>query len=173
VEHHVYSIKPGLTLDLVHKLVHQMIPMRWKYHFFVRAQMRERRANDAERANPAGVADAGGAAALHRQQRQHHELAGQRNRRRYAESRCVEKVARVLVAFIGGAALLIPMLIMTPVSPGENTKLITVCVSVLLFGLLMGAGTKANHQEVLAASAAYAAVMVVYIGSATQNGTGS
>ena len=53
--------------------------------------------------------------------------------------------------------MLAPMLIMTHYT-SQSARLITVCVAVLLFGFLFAVGTRATNQEVLAASAAYAAV---------------
>lgn len=155
VEHHVYNLKPGLSLDIVRRMLHWLLPNGVKYDFAIATQMSRRSKEETELEQ--------GILANHR------ELVEQRHWRRYADSKLVDSLSRLIVAILGGAALLIPMLIMT-FRTKQSDKLITVCVSVTVFGVLFAMGTKASNQEVLAAAAAYAAVMVVYIGYATQTG---
>lgn len=72
---------------------------------------------------------------------------------------------RIIMAMFGGAALIGPMLIMT-LHPSKNTSLITVSVATFVFALVLafiardGAG-----KDVLGATAAYAAVLVVFVGT--------
>lgn len=76
----------------------------------------------------------------------------------------VDVFARFIVAFTGGLSLVVPMLIMRL---GENlTKsLVTVSVAVLLFSGVTSIMFKASNVETLAATAAYAAVLVVFVGT--------
>lgn len=74
---------------------------------------------------------------------------------------------RGLMAIFGGAALIGPMLIMT-LHPSRNTSLITVSVATFLFAIALTFGaTDSTGKDVLAATAAYAAVLVVFVGTST------
>jgi hypothetical protein len=84
-----------------------------------------------------------------------------------------ERFARFIACFLGGASLLVPMILMT-FKTQNNTRLIIVSCFVLFFGFMVSVFTEASNQEALGAVAAYAAVMVVYVGSASpSNGTSS
>ena len=72
-------------------------------------------------------------------------------------------------AMIGGLFLIVPMLIMT-LHKSLATSLITVSVSVILFALFIvfGSeviGTDPSQQELILSTAAYAAVLVVFVGA--------
>lgn len=70
-----------------------------------------------------------------------------------------------LMAIIGGSFLIAPMLIMV-LHPGTVTSLITTSVSVFTFGLAMSLSPFLDRPfDVLSATAAYAAVLVVFIGT--------
>jgi uncharacterized membrane protein len=57
------------------------------------------------------------------------------------------------------------MLVMT-LHKSRNTSLVTTTISVLLFAIVVAYfARKASPQEVLAATAAYAAVLVVFVGT--------
>ena len=75
------------------------------------------------------------------------------------------RVTRLLFSVTGGAALLVPMIIMTFYT-SQHARLIVVALAVILFSIFMAA-TNAPRDSIVAATAAYAAVMVVYIGSAS------
>jgi hypothetical protein len=68
------------------------------------------------------------------------------------------------MAFTGGASLIVPMLIMS-FDPSRNKSLIVVSVSVLIFAVFLSSGIHASNQETLAATATYAAVLVVFVGT--------
>ena len=70
---------------------------------------------------------------------------------------------RILVGVAGGAALLIPMIIMT-FATSQTARLIVVSVATMLFAVFM-AFTGTSKESVIGSVAAYAAIMVVYIGS--------
>ena len=78
----------------------------------------------------------------------------------------VDTLARFIVAIIGGFSLVVPMLVMRL---DENLKksLITVSVAVLLFSAVTSLMFKASNVETLAATAAYAAVLVVFVGTSS------
>lgn len=73
-------------------------------------------------------------------------------------------VDRLIVALAGGAGMLAPMIIMA-FATSRTARLLVVSLATLVFANFM-ALTSASKENVVAATAAYAAVMVVFIGSA-------
>jgi hypothetical protein len=82
------------------------------------------------------------------------------------ESVRYDRFARYLIANIGGATLLIPMIIMS-FATSKTSHLIVTSIFVLGFAFLIAVGTKASNYELLGATAAYAAVLVVYVGTSS------
>jgi VIT1/CCC1 family predicted Fe2+/Mn2+ transporter len=78
----------------------------------------------------------------------------------------VDRLTRFLIAFIGGAFLLVPMLVMA-IRPSTTKSLITTCVAVLLFATVVALGFKGKNVETMASTATYAAVLVVFIGTSS------
>ena len=78
----------------------------------------------------------------------------------------IDTLARFIVAITGGLSLVIPMLVMRL---GETLakSLTTVSVAVVLFSALTSLMFKASNVETLAATAAYAAVLVVFVGTSS------
>ena len=78
----------------------------------------------------------------------------------------VDTLARFIVAITGGLSLVVPMLVMRL---GETLpkSLTTVSVAVILFSALTSLTFKASNVETLAATAAYAAVLVVFVGTSS------
>lgn len=70
---------------------------------------------------------------------------------------------RFVTAILGGLALIAPMLIMA-IHPIREKTLITASLAVFLFALGLAWKSSAKRQEILAVTAAYAAVMVVFVG---------
>lgn len=70
------------------------------------------------------------------------------------------------LALVTGACLLTPMIIMA-FEQSRETKLLVVSVAVILVSLALGV-LLTSRDNIIAATAAYAAVMVVYVGSATK-----
>ena len=69
------------------------------------------------------------------------------------------------MALFGGVALIVPVLIMA-FHPTRNTCLITTTVATLLFALILAFEARDSRgKDVLTATAAYAAVLVVFIGT--------
>jgi len=91
---------------------------------------------------------------------------------RYLDSASVPS-SRLAMAFFGGIALIGPMLIMV-LQPSRNTCLITTSVATFLFATLLALGARdSTGKDVLAATAAYAAVLVVFVGTAMTTSTPS
>ena len=66
---------------------------------------------------------------------------------------------------IGGAALIGPMLLML-LYRDQNTSIITASGSMSLFTLVLGFGARElGGKDILAATAAYAAVLIAFVGS--------
>ena len=75
---------------------------------------------------------------------------------------------RVAMALFGGVSLIVPMLVMT-LHPSRNTSLITTSVATFVFAIALAIGaTDTAGKDVLAATAAYAAVLVVFVGTSAR-----
>ncbi|KAK3707629.1 hypothetical protein LTR37_011977 [Vermiconidia calcicola] len=75
-----------------------------------------------------------------------------------------KRLLRFAMAVLGALLLVIPMVIMTIVV-GKAASLITTCVSMLVFAILITMFTELGPNEVLGTTAAYAAVLVVFVGT--------
>lgn len=80
-------------------------------------------------------------------------------------------LSRLAMALFGGLALIVPMLIMTL----HQTKLTTLLTTSLFVAVVAVALAwwmeDAQNKDIIAATAAYAAVLVVFVGSGTSNTT--
>ena len=76
----------------------------------------------------------------------------------------VDRLARFIVAITGGLSLVVPMLIMR-IHQSPNKSLITTSVAVVLFAGVVSVGFSASNAETLGITAAYAAVLVVFVGT--------
>ena len=73
-------------------------------------------------------------------------------------------VERLGFGQFGGLALIVPMLIMT-LRPSRTNSLVTVSVAVMLFAVFLAFfANKSAGKDVLTATAAYAAVLIVFVG---------
>lgn len=86
-------------------------------------------------------------------------------------SKLVDRLVRFLVAVAGGAFLIVPMLIMTLGGPSLNTSLITAAVAMLVFALVIAFAVRASNAETMVATATYAAVLVVFVGTSSGGGS--
>ncbi|GAB1318642.1 hypothetical protein MFIFM68171_08852 [Madurella fahalii] len=93
---------------------------------------------------------------------------GKRNPAVKQISPTVDKLARLVVAIAGGAFLLAPMYGLTFMQT-QRDKLITVGLFVVFFAVVVALASKATNQEVVGATAAYAAVLVVFVSQGTEN----
>ena len=71
--------------------------------------------------------------------------------------------SRFLYGLLSCTLLIAPMAVLRSQQSSGSAPLITVSVSVALFSLLVALGSRASPQETMAASAAYAAVLVVFV----------
>ena len=78
----------------------------------------------------------------------------------------VDRLARFIVAMTWGLSLVVPMLTMR-IHQNTTKSLITTSVAVLLFSGIVSIGFKASNSETLGITAAYAAVLVVFVGTST------
>jgi VIT1/CCC1 family predicted Fe2+/Mn2+ transporter len=81
----------------------------------------------------------------------------------------VRIVASSIVAFFGGALLIVPMVVMS-FNPSRPKSLITVSCAVFLFGFFLGAVLRSKSSDTFVATATYAAVLVVFVGTGTGSG---
>ena len=78
----------------------------------------------------------------------------------------VDKFARFIIVLTGGLSLVVPMLIMR-LQQNSNKSLITTSVAVVLFSGVVSIVFRASNAETLSITAAYAAVLVVFVGTST------
>ncbi|KAK4986806.1 hypothetical protein LTR66_007768 [Elasticomyces elasticus] len=79
----------------------------------------------------------------------------------------VDRLARFIIAFVGGSVLVVPMLVMRLPRVGLAKSLITASIAVVLFSGALSIGLKASNTETLVATATYAAVLVVFVGTSS------
>ena len=79
-----------------------------------------------------------------------------------AISSTVDKSAWFIVVFVGEAALIVSVLIMSFHATKTN-RVTTLSVAILLFTIAMAVGFRTTNAETLIATATYAAVMVVFV----------
>lgn len=81
--------------------------------------------------------------------------------------------SRFFMALFGGVALILPTVVMSKFQ-GINVSLITTSVAVFLFGIALAFGaTDSTGKDVLTATAAYTAVLVVFVGTSLGSGGAS
>jgi hypothetical protein len=75
-----------------------------------------------------------------------------------------KRLLRFSMAALGGLLLMVPVVVMATV-PGLVSSLVTTCIATLVFAFLVAWRTELGPNEVLATTAAYAAVLVVFVGT--------
>lgn len=78
----------------------------------------------------------------------------------------LDRIARFLVGLMGGAWLVVPLIIMAVHSSLVKT-MITVCTAVVLFSLAVSLLFELDNKDTVTATATYAAVLVVFVGTST------
>jgi hypothetical protein len=73
-------------------------------------------------------------------------------------------LSRFVMASSGGLSLVVPVIVMANV-PGKTSSLVTTCIAMLVFAIGITFGTQLKADQVLGATAAYAAVLVVFVGT--------
>jgi VIT1/CCC1 family predicted Fe2+/Mn2+ transporter len=84
-----------------------------------------------------------------------------------AVSPFVDKLARFIISFAGGASLVVPMIIMCLPAQDRTKSLVVTSVAVTLFATFMSLVMHASNAETLVAAATYAAVLVVFVGTSS------
>jgi hypothetical protein len=77
-------------------------------------------------------------------------------------ARMAEAAARFLIAVFAGSFLVVPLIVLS-FQTSKASNLITVSICIVVFSLLVSLLSKASNYETMAASAAYAAVLAVFI----------
>ena len=78
----------------------------------------------------------------------------------------LDALARFIIAVGGGLSLIVPMLVMS-FDASRTKSLVTVSVAVVLFALLLSLGFDTDNKDTLMATATYAAVLVVFVGTSS------
>ncbi|EME79925.1 uncharacterized protein MYCFIDRAFT_141986 [Pseudocercospora fijiensis CIRAD86] len=78
-------------------------------------------------------------------------------------SASADRLARFLVAMSGALFILVPMYIMV-LHNSQTTNLVATTVAVILFAVMCSITMRATNDQTLGATAAYAAVLVVFVG---------
>jgi uncharacterized membrane protein len=87
-----------------------------------------------------------------------------------APSAFVQYLSRFTISFVVGLFILAPMIIMV-LRPSITKSLITVCTAIVSFSLSMAFGaSRASFGQTVVATATYAAVMVVFVGTSSAGG---
>jgi hypothetical protein len=88
---------------------------------------------------------------------------------RYLEKKRTPSL-RLIMALFGGIAIIVPMLIMA-LHSSRTTNLVTTSVATFLFAIIIAFGAKGSSgKDVLVGTAAYAAVLVVFVGTSMTMG---
>ena len=77
-------------------------------------------------------------------------------------ARIAEVLTRFIITCIAGVALVVPLVILSA-QPTEQARLPVVVICIVLFCLVVSTLSKATNYEAMAASAAYAAVLTVFL----------
>jgi hypothetical protein len=77
-----------------------------------------------------------------------------------------DNIARFVIAIVGGSSLLVPVILMAFLTT-RTSHLIITSVFTIVFAIAMSFISTASNQEVLGSTAAYAAVLVVFVGTST------
>jgi len=75
-------------------------------------------------------------------------------------------IARFLIALITGLFLILPLVILN-YQTSSKAHLMTVSLCIFVFSGIISLGSKASNQEIVVASAGYAAVLVVFVSSSS------
>ena len=100
-----------------------------------------------------------------RQSSFHNTLNASLERSYHNTARVAEVLTRFAIALLAGLALVGPLVILSYQESMSN-RIVTVTVFIVAFCFLMSLLSKAQHSEVMAASAAYAAVLSVFVSNA-------
>lgn len=83
-------------------------------------------------------------------------------------ARLAEIITRFLVALLAGTFLVVPLIVMFNQS-SSVAHLITVSIFIVVFSLLVSMLSKASNEQTMAATAGYAAVLVVFLSNSSNS----
>ena len=86
------------------------------------------------------------------------------------KSKAVDSVARVIFGIFGGLILLVPLVVLTFIQ-SNHYRLLATTFFTFAFVLFLAFFSKASNQELIATTAGYTAVLVVFVGSALSSGS--
>ena len=86
------------------------------------------------------------------------------------KSNAVDTIARIIFGIVGGLMLLVPLVVLTFIE-NNHYRLLAATFFTLAFVLVIAGFSNASNQELIAATAGYTAVLVVFVGSALSSGT--
>jgi VIT1/CCC1 family predicted Fe2+/Mn2+ transporter len=82
----------------------------------------------------------------------------------------IRGITSTILAISGGALIIVPIIIMS-FDTSRTKSLITISIAVLFFAFVLGAITRSKGSEIFIATATYAAVLVVFVGTSTNSTT--
>lgn len=83
-------------------------------------------------------------------------------------ARIAEAMTRFVIAMIAGAALIVPLVVLSHQN-SQQSRLLVVILFVFIFCFLLSLLSKASNYETMAASAAYAAVLTVFVSNGSNS----
>jgi VIT1/CCC1 family predicted Fe2+/Mn2+ transporter len=81
-----------------------------------------------------------------------------------------DTLSRFLFGLVASASLTVPMVFLMRQASSRSSKVATVVVCVVVFSLFVALISRAGPQEMMAASVAYAAVLVVFVSTSEKGG---
>lgn len=78
----------------------------------------------------------------------------------------VDDIARIVVSVMAGLFLLVPMIALSFIT-SQRVRLGVTVAFVIAFAVALGWASKATNDALMGATAAYAAVLVVFVGQTT------
>jgi hypothetical protein len=92
-----------------------------------------------------------------------------KRRKHYRDNTSMADVsARLLMAITAAIFFVIPLVILN-FQNSTKAHLLTVCLCIIIFSLIISLGTKASNQETMVACGGYAAVLVVFVSSSNNS----
>jgi hypothetical protein len=89
-----------------------------------------------------------------------------KGKEQYGRGIVIDHAARIVFGLYGAVALLIPLVVLNFIQ-SVNYRILAATMFVLVFSLQLAILSNASNQELVTATAGYAAVLVVFIGSST------
>jgi hypothetical protein len=83
-------------------------------------------------------------------------------------SSSIDNIARLLMSIAAGLFLLVPMIALSYIH-SKGIRLAATSLFVVFFAVALSTASKATNQELITATAAYSAVLVVFVGQTSSN----